>query len=57
MLSPTEEKFLKDLRKGDVKAYSDGYRKTLKSRILKKRAIMTEQVLLINSVLNALQKL
>ncbi|WP_158385285.1 hypothetical protein [Candidatus Nitrososphaera evergladensis] len=57
MLSPKEEQFLKDLKKGNIQAYSDGYRKTLKSRILKKRAIMTDQVLLINSVLNALQKL
>ena len=56
-----ERQFIKDLadkneRKLDQK-YTANYRRVLKYRILQKRRTLTEDLLLINSVLDRLQSL
>ena len=56
-----ERQFIKDLadkneRKLDQK-YTANYRRVLKYRILQKRKTLTEDLLLINSVLDMLQSL
>ena len=56
-----ERQFIKDLadkneRKLDQK-YTANYRRVLKYRILQKRKTLTEDLLLINSVLDRLQSL
>jgi hypothetical protein len=55
MLSETERAFLKDLSKNNLKRYSADYRSVLKHRILNKRRRLTEDLLLINFVLDKLE--
>ena len=55
MLSETERTFLKDLGKNNLKRYSADYRYVLKHRILNKRRRLTDDLLLINSVLDKLE--
>ena len=57
VLSKTERKFLQDLRKGDLSGYSSVYRRQLKHNILKKRKGLTEDLLLVNELLDKLQEL
>jgi hypothetical protein len=57
MLSETERAFLRDLDKNNLKRYSDDYRYVLKHRILNKRRKLTDDLLLINSVLDKLEGL
>jgi hypothetical protein len=55
MLSEAEKAFLKDVSKNNLKQYSANYRYVLKHRILNKRKRLTDDLLLINSVLDKLQ--
>jgi hypothetical protein len=57
MLSEKERAFLTDVRKNNLKQYSVNYRYVLKHRILNKRKILTDDLLLINSVLDKLEGL
>jgi hypothetical protein len=53
----TEKAFLKDLSRNNLKNYSANYRYVLKHRILNKRKKLTDDLLLINAVLDKLQSL
>jgi hypothetical protein len=55
MLSEAEKAFLKDVSRNNLKQYSANYRYVLKHRILNKRKRLTDDLLLINSVLDKLQ--
>ena len=55
-LSKKERKFLQDLRKGDLSSYLSVYRHQLYN-ILKKRKGLTEDLLLVNDLLDKLQEL
>ena len=57
LLSDSERKFLKDVKEGKMKDYSANYRYVLKHRILGKRKTLTNDLLLINEVLDKLQAL
>ena len=57
MLSEKERDFLMDVRKNNLKQYSANYRYVLKHRILNKRKILTDDLLLINSVLDKLDSI
>jgi hypothetical protein len=57
MLSEKETSFLKDISKNNLKQYSTNYRYVLKHRILHKRRKLTDDLLLINSVLDKLESL
>ena len=57
MLSESERAFLKDVGKSNLKKYSTNYRYVLKHRILNKRRRLTDDLLLINSVLDKLESL
>ncbi|MGB8100153.1 MAG: hypothetical protein WCE96_00605 [Nitrososphaeraceae archaeon] len=57
MLSDSERKFLKDVKGGKVDDYSANYRYVLKHRILGKSKKLTNDLLLINEVLDKLQSL
>ena len=58
MLSEAERVFLVKLQKGqDLKGYSDVYIRQLKHRILNKRKALTDDLLLVNAVLDKLQDL
>jgi len=56
-----EKQFIKDLKEGDnaklIKKYSLSYRRVLKYRLLQKRKNLTDDLLMINSVLDKLQSL
>jgi len=56
-----EREFIKDLADGNEKRlgqkYSANYKRVLKYRILQKRKTLTDDLLLINSVLDILQTL
>jgi hypothetical protein len=55
MVSESERKFLKDVKNGKIGDYSANYRYVLKHRILGKRKTLTNDLLLINEVLEKLQ--
>lgn len=56
-----EKEFIKDLKEGDysklTKKYSTSYRRVLKYRLLQKRKNLTDDLLMINSVLDKLESL
>lgn len=56
-----EREFILDLRSGDLqkleKKYSPSYKRVLKHRILQKRKTLTDDLILINEVLDELQSL
>jgi hypothetical protein len=60
-LGVKEREFIRDLKEGDIgklhKKYSSSYRHVLKYRVLQKRRFLTNDLLLINSVLDKLQSL
>ncbi len=55
MLSKAERDFIDDLKKGDMRKYSSNYKRVLKFKILKKRKSLTNDLLLINDVLEELE--
>jgi hypothetical protein len=55
LLSESERKFLKDVKAGKMNDYSANYRYVLKHRILGKRKTLTNDLLLINEVLDKLR--
>lgn len=55
MLSKTERRFLEDVKKGDLGSYSAVYRRQLKHNILKKRKQLTQDLLIINEILDRLE--
>ena len=55
LLSESERKFLKGVKDGKMNDYSANYRYVLKHRILAKRKTLTNDLLLINEVLDKLQ--
>lgn len=57
VLSVAEREFLEKLRDGKVGEYNANYRRVLKHKILKKRKALTDDLLLINAVLDKLQAL
>jgi CRISPR/Cas system endoribonuclease Cas6 (RAMP superfamily) len=57
VLSPSELKFLEDLKKGKIDKYNKIYIRTLKHRILKKHKKLAHEALLIDEVLYKLQSL
>lgn len=60
MLSKAEREFIEKLKRGEdlVKSkYSIDYVRQLKHRILKKRRLLTDDLLAINAVLDQLQSL
>jgi hypothetical protein len=57
MLGDKEYQFLKDLDKGNITKYSDGYKRVLKHRILKKQQEVIECALLINRLRDKLEAL
>lgn len=57
VLSKKERQFLKDVQWGDISGYTPVYRRQLKHKILKKRKALTDDLLLINAVLDKLQEL
>ena len=57
MLSEAERAFLKDVSKNNLKQYSTNYRYVLKHRILNKRRRLTDDLLLINSILDKLENM
>lgn len=58
MLSDAEREFLTKLQKGqDIGSYSAAYKRQLKHRILSKRRALTDDLLLVNAVLDKLQEL
>ena len=56
-----EREFIKDLNEWNIgkleKKYSSSYRRVLKYRLLQKRRFLTDDLLMINSVLDKLQSL
>ncbi len=57
VLSKAERQFLEDLKRGDLSRYSAVYRRQLKYKILNKRRALTDDLLMINAVLDKLQTL
>ncbi len=57
VLSKAERKFIHDVKKGDLSAYTPVYKRQLKFNILKKRKALTDDLLLVNEVLDKLQDL
>jgi hypothetical protein len=57
VLSKAERDFIDDLKKGDMKKYSLNYKRVLKFKILKKRKSLTNDLLLINDVLEELESI
>jgi hypothetical protein len=55
MIGDKEYQFLKDLDKGDIRKYSDNYKRVLKHRILKKQDEVIECALLINKLRDKLE--
>lgn len=56
VLSKAERQFLKDVQRGDLSGYSAVYKRQLKFKILNKRRALTEDLLLINALLDKLEK-
>jgi hypothetical protein len=57
VLSKAERQFLENLKEGDLSGYSAVYRRQLKHKILNKRRALTEDLLVINALLDKLQDL
>jgi hypothetical protein len=57
VLSRAERTFLKALKNKDLGGYEANYRRVLKFKILKKRKKLTDDLLLVNEVLDELQAL
>jgi hypothetical protein len=57
LLSESERKFLQDVKEDKTNDYSSNYRYVLKHRILAKRKTLTNDLLLINEILDKLQAL
>jgi hypothetical protein len=57
VLSKAERKFLEAVKKGDLGDYTPVYKRQLKHNILKKRKALTDDLLLVNAVLDKLQEL
>ena len=57
VLTQKEYEFLKDLNQGNISKYKASYQHTLKLRILKKQAAMTEACNLIKSLTDKLRSL
>lgn len=57
VLTQKEYEFLKDLKLGNISKYKASYQHTLKLRILKKQAAMTEACNLIKSLTDKLHSL
>jgi hypothetical protein len=55
VLSKTERKFLEDLKRGDISKWDANYKRQLKHNILKKRKRLTEDLLLVNELLDKLE--
>jgi hypothetical protein len=57
VLSKAERRFLQALRDGDLSEYTEVYKRQLKHNILKKRRTLTDDLLLVNDLLDKLQEL
>jgi hypothetical protein len=57
VLSRAERKFLSAVKKGDLSEYTPVYKRQLKHNILKKRKALTDDLLLVNEVLDELEAL
>ena len=57
VLSKAEREFLLKLKAGKESQYNANYRRVLKHKILKKRKSLTDDLLLVNEVLDKLQEL
>jgi hypothetical protein len=57
VLSNAEREFLENLQKGKIDQYNPNYRRVLKFKILKKRKALTDDLLLVNAVLDQLEAL
>lgn len=57
VLSKAERKFLEAVKKGDLSDYTLVYKRQLKHNVLKKRKALTDDLLLVNEVLDRLEKL
>jgi hypothetical protein len=57
VLSKAERKFLEAVKKNDLGEYSPVYKRQLKHNILKKRKTLTDDLLLVNEVLEKLEEL
>lgn len=57
VLSKAERKFLDAVKRSDLSAYTPVYKRQLKHNILKKRKALTDDLLLVNEVLDKLQEL
>lgn len=57
VLSKAERKFLQKLQKNRIEGYTANYRRVLKFKVLKKRKALTDDLLLVNAVLEKLEEL
>jgi hypothetical protein len=57
VLSRAERQFIQDVKSNKLGGYEANYRRVLKFKILKKRKTLTDDLLLINEVLDKLQSL
>jgi hypothetical protein len=57
VLSKAERKVLEAVRKGDFGEYTPVYKRQLKHNILKKRKTLTDDLLLVNEILEKLEEL
>jgi hypothetical protein len=57
VLSKAEREFIDSIKSGNIDDYNANYRRVLKFKILKKRKTLTDDLLLINEVLDKLQAL
>ena len=57
IIDEKERKFLRDLNENHAKDYSDDYKQTHKRRIMDKRNLLTNELSLINSVMDKLESL
>lgn len=57
LLSKAERRFLEAVKKDDLSEYTLVYKRQLKHNILKKRKTLTDDLLLVNEVLEKLQEL
>jgi hypothetical protein len=55
ILDENERKFLRDLGSDDIKKYTTDYKRIYKSKILKKRQILTDELSLIDSAMEKLE--
>ena len=57
VLSKAEREFIDSIKNKEVDNYNANYRRVLKFKILKKRKTLTDDLILINEVLDKLQAL